>query len=65
MATNVPIITSHHGDVAGKSMPNIIPIMAALPSPMVIERFVTRQNINSQIIAEEIESDITPTAGMP
>ncbi len=64
-ATKVPVITSHHGDVAGKSMPNRMPIKAALPSPMLIVRFDILLNKSSQTMAEETESETTPTAGMP
>jgi len=63
--TKVPVIINHHGDVAGKSMANKRPIRAALPSPMLMERFVTLFIASSQIIAKEIERATTPTAFMP
>ncbi len=65
MAMSVPRATSHQGAVAGMSMPSRSPVTAALPSPIGADFFKIRLQMNSQIMAQAMEKDITARAGAP
>ena len=65
MARNVPMSTTHQGVAAGRSMANISPMTAALPSPMLTGRLMIRFMMSSQIMAQDMEKVTTPRAGIP
>ena len=64
-AIKVPVMTAHHGIVAGNTIASSRPIRAALPSPIVGDFFMTLLMSSSQSMAVATDRPTTPITGTP